>query len=337
MSIAFQRWPDDRLLASRFCDLDLKLGTSLIQPRIERLYDELEARGLRFKPYFWLSDEWFTPDGVPGIAVPFYLSHPRLIRLERQQMLEAEGAGDAECMRLLRHETGHAIDNAYRLSRRRRWRENFGAASQKYPTYYEPDPASRDFVQHLDNWYAQSHPSEDFAETFALWLQPKSGWRRRYAGWPALKKLHYVDELMQDIADKTPAVRTRAHVNPVNKIRKTLQAHYRARRNHYGLENPDAMDAQLRKLFQINSGAGRTRQASRFIQMNRAKLRVAVARWTGQPQYAVDQILSDMIKRCRELGLRSNQTPSALERELTAMVTAELIAFVHEGRIRVPV
>ena len=26
---------------------------------------------------------------------------------------------------------------------------------------------------HLDPWYAQSHPDEDFAETFAVWLTPE--------------------------------------------------------------------------------------------------------------------------------------------------------------------
>ena len=79
------------------------------------LADELEARGVTFRPHYWLSDEWFTPDGVPGVAIPFYLAHPRLAKLELAQMLEVEGGDATSCLRILRHEVGHAIDNAYEL------------------------------------------------------------------------------------------------------------------------------------------------------------------------------------------------------------------------------
>ena len=54
----------------------------------------------------------------------------------------------------------------------------------------------------LANWYAQSHPIEDFAETFAVWLRPGSRWRSRYADWPALRKLEYVDALMQEVDEQ---------------------------------------------------------------------------------------------------------------------------------------
>ena len=67
-------------------------------------------------PHAWLSDEWFSPDNTPGIAIPFYLAHPRLMRLERRQILEVEGGTASECLRILRHETGHVVQHAYRLS-----------------------------------------------------------------------------------------------------------------------------------------------------------------------------------------------------------------------------
>ena len=154
---------------------------------------DLQRRGMRFRPHVWLSEEWFSPDGVPGIAVPFYMAHPRLMRLERQFMDEVEGGNANWLTRILRHEIAHALDNAYRLRRRKEWRRVFGRASRPYPDIYRPRPASRDFVLHLGHWYAQSHPTEDFAETFAVWLQPKARWRREYQGWPALRKLEYVD------------------------------------------------------------------------------------------------------------------------------------------------
>ena len=153
----------------------------------KRLYTELEQRGITFRPHVWLAEEWFSPDGIPGIAMPFYLAHPRLERLERRIMREAEGGNSRWLMRILRHEAGHALDNAYRLRRRKCWREVFGPASLPYPHRYRARPGSRRYVHHLGEWYAQAHPTEDFAETFAVWLKPRSNWRTqlcRLAGIP---------------------------------------------------------------------------------------------------------------------------------------------------------
>ena len=165
--------------------------------------------GLSFRPSVWLSTDWFSPHGVPGFAVPFYLAHPSLLRIERRIMFDAEGATHAWCMKLMRHETGHALDTAYRLHRRKSWREHFGRASTPYTATYVPKPGSRDYVDNLDDWYAQSHPIEDFAETFAVWLASRGRWRAYYQGWPALRKLEYVDALMREIADQPPPVRSR--------------------------------------------------------------------------------------------------------------------------------
>jgi len=231
------RWADlsdDELLDWRICDLGVRLDGSPLEERIERLYWELDLRELSFRPHCWLSDDWFSPEGVPGIAIPFYLVHPRLARLERSQMLEVEGGTRQWCLRILRHEAGHAIDTAYGLHRLRRWQAVFGKSSQPYPEEYEPKPYSKSFVRHLENWYAQSHPDEDFAETFAVWLKPRSNWRAQYEGWPALKKLEFVDEVISEIRHRRPIVTSRERVEPVRQIRKTLRTHYAQKRKRYG-------------------------------------------------------------------------------------------------------
>src|SRR6201998_3233564 len=204
------RLSDEELLKLRFCDLKLSIGRSPLAGYVRQLYSDLERRGLKVRPHVWLSEEWFSPDGVPGIAVPFYLAHPRLERLERRIMQEAEGGNSRLRMRILRHEAGHAVDNAYRLRRRRRWREVFGPASLPYPARYRARAGSRRYVHHLGEWYAQAHPTEDFAETFAVWLTPTSGWRKSYADWPALHKLQAVDELISSVRGRPAPVR-----NPV--------------------------------------------------------------------------------------------------------------------------
>src|SRR4051812_49718238 len=129
---------DHQLLDMRLCDLPVRIKGTRIEQRVAKLYRDLDDRGLRFHPHVWLSEEWFTPDGVPGFAIPFYLAHPRLMKLERKFMREVEGGTDVKCLRILRHEAGHALDNAFRLHFKRRWIRTFGSFAQKYPPSYKP-------------------------------------------------------------------------------------------------------------------------------------------------------------------------------------------------------
>jgi len=144
---------DEELLALRICDLGVRIEGSELQTRVGQLYDELAARAVSLRPDCYLGDEWFSPEGVPAIAVPFYLAHPRLKTLELHQMLEVEGGTSEWCQRLLRHECGHAIDHAYRISSRRQWQEVFGSPETEYtPDTYRPRPYSKSFVRHRPNW-----------------------------------------------------------------------------------------------------------------------------------------------------------------------------------------
>ena len=318
-------WPDEKLLDLRLCQLGVSIDTSVLAERIGDLQRELDARGLAaFRPYFWLSDEWFSPDGVPGVAIPFYLAHPRLERLERTYMLEVEGGTPEWCMRILRHEAGHAIDNAYTLRRRRRRQQVFGPSYKAYPQFYDPRPYSKSFVLHLDSWYAQSHPDEDFAETFAVWLS-LADWRERYAEWPALKKLEYMDALMRELAGKPMLVATHRRVDPLPAIRKTLRAHYERKRRHYGLAHPDFYDRDLRRLFSDDPRHHRSQAASTFIRHNRARIRELVSKWTGEYQLTLDAILDDMIVSCRELNLRAVGSERKLMMEFTVLLTAKTV------------
>jgi len=245
-------WPDERLLAMPMRDLKLSLRGSWLNECLRELHAEMKERGLAVKPHAWISSEWFSPSNTPGIAFPFYLAHPRLMRLERKMIIDVEGGTRAECMRILRHEAGHVVQHAYALHRRRRWQDLFGPSSMHYPSYYRPNPASRNHVQHLRLWYAQSHPDEDFAETFAVWLTPRSGWRKRYEDWPALKKLQYVDELMAEIAGQKPLLRRRSEVEPLRKIKTTIGEHYKKKLAHYSTDTPRTYDRDLLRIFSNN-------------------------------------------------------------------------------------
>jgi len=329
------RLRDEELLDLRICDLGLRIEGTPLERRIARLHQELRMRRLRFRPHCWLSDEWFSPEGVPGIGIPFYLAHPRLARLERKQVLEVEGGTKEWCMRILRHEAGHAIDTAYRLHRRRKWREVFGKYSQPYPEYYGPKPYSKSYVQHLDQWYAQSHPAEDFAETFAVWLKPRSGWRTHYRGWPALKKLEYVNQLMPGIQEKKPQVVSRRHVASLRTIRKTLREHYEEKRARYGLDHPNFNDSDLRRLFPNGPEHSGRPSAAAFLRRIGPELRRAVALWTGEYQYTINQVLEEMIARCRELDLRLDRRQEQAKRDTLVMLTVQTMNFLHGGHHRI--
>lgn len=322
---AWARLPDKELLKLRFKDLKLTIEGTWLNRRLKDLQKELDERDIRVRPHVWLSDEWFSPDGTPGFAIPFYLAHPRLMELERKTIMEVEGGTLHECMRIMRHEMGHVVQNAFRLNRRRRWQQLFGPSSKHYPSYYKPNPASRNFVQHLRLWYAQSHPTEDFAETFAVWLTPRSNWRTRYEGWPAMKKLEYVDEVMREIAGKRPRHVRRFVVDPLHRLTTTLEEHYKKKLSHYSVEAPKIYDRDLRRLFSDDPRHRRSPTAVSFIRRNRRYLREIVSKWTGEYQLTLDAVLEDMIARCRELDLRAVGPERKLREDFTVLLTAKTV------------
>src|SRR5437867_1552808 len=196
---------DEELLEKKITHLSLRLDGTEIEPLILQLYGELSQKGLGFHPPCHVGDEWFVPVGIPAIFIPFFLAHERLRKLERKMMLEVEGETPVWFMKLIRHEAAHAYAYGYQFYKKRAWQRTFGrSSSEDTPQFYRPRPYSRSYVVHLDDWYAQSHPDEDYAETFAVWLTPGLDWRERYKGWKALHKLEYLDALMGSIAGQPP-------------------------------------------------------------------------------------------------------------------------------------
>jgi hypothetical protein len=323
--------PDEQLLDIRLADLPIRIEGTPLGDRIAQLREELAARGLHFPLHFYLSDEFYTPDGSSSIAIPFYLAHERLAKLEEAQMFEVEGGEHEWCMRILRHEAGHAIDNAFKLRLRRQRRQVFGSPTKPYPEFYTPKPYSKSFVLHLDAWYAQSHPDEDFAETFAVWLTPTSEWRQRYKGWRALKKLEYMDALMRRVAREKPRIENVDEVDPLHRLRQTLRQHYRRKRRHYGVDYPNFYDRDLRRLFSAAPAVSGNMTAAQFIARIRRPVRRIVSSWTGIYQYTIDQVIEDMIARCQELKLRLAVPEDQARQEFTVLLTVQTMNYLHSG------
>ncbi len=325
---------DDELLKLRICDLGLKVEGSELEPRVAHLYAELEARGLALRPACYLGDEWFSPVPTPAIAIPFYLAHPRLKALELHQMMEVEGGTPDWCDKLLRHECGHAFDHAYRLSTRRKWRAVFGNPDADYsPEHYRPRPYSKRFVRHLPNWYAQAHPEEDFAETFAVWLgQSADDWRRRYRGWKALEKLEYVEALMREARVKPPVVTGGPRWSEVSKLKRTLLRHYAARRKLWAEDYPDFYDADLRVIFGRDPAGGET--AAHFMRRHRRAIVTSIVQWTGERKYTVDDLVRKLTSRCASLTLPSPADEERLLLEVGAYLSALVTNHLHTGRFK---
>lgn len=325
---------DEELFERNISQLNLKLYGSELEPLIDELYNELSQKGLTFSPPCFVGDEWFCPVGIPAIFIPFFLTHDRLRRLERKIILEVEGDTKQWFMRLMRHEAGHAYSFAYRLNRKKKWQQNFGLASTKETDTYRPRPYSRSYVLHLDDWYAQSHPDEDFAETFAVWLTPDLDWRERYRGWNALRKLEYVDELMQSIAGKQPVHQPKFRASEFNFLDVKLKDFYAQKRQIYEESYPDFYDKDLRRIFSGSPGESGCAKASRTLKSYRRQILSSVCLWTNEKKYTVNQLLAKLIKRCDELDLHVKSGDVAFPLHVTSYITTLVMNYLFTGKFK---
>ncbi len=324
--------PDDELLKLRVRDLGVRIEGTVLEERIARFHSELEARGIGFKPPCYLADEWLCPDKVPMIGIPFFLAHPRLIQLEKKMMLEAEGETEPWCLKLLRHESGHALNSAYRIYKRTRWRELFGPfTTEYYNVTYDAKPYSKRFVVHLEDNYAQAHPDEDWAETFAVWLAPGSDWQERYKDWPALKKLQYVDKVMKEFGPKPPVVTTLDPAWAADKMSVTLAGFYDRKKRYLGGEFPGFYDRGLMRIFSQQAPAGEGKRtakqlkeikAAQFLRRHRRNLVKVINAFIPQRKFDIDKLAHKLMARCEDLDLFVQKSETETLVELTAYITA---------------
>ena len=321
-------WEGERraLLGRRISELGLSLRGTRLEQLVERLYDELAAKGLRFKPPVYLSDQWGCPDDTPLIGVPFYLADPRLARIEAEEAIEVEDERDI--MRYLRHEAGHAFNYAYRLYDRADWRQLFGPYSRPYRERYRADPFSRAYVRHILGWYAQKHPDEDFAETFAVWLTPGLDWRREYAGWEALDKIEYVERVMAEVRDELPTVPSVTPDDlPVEAMDYTVEEHYQGEGAPIPSVDRRHFDGDLRTIFGTAEEAPGGEEAAVFLRRHRREVVSRIAYWTGEGTAAVRRFIDLLIERADTMSLRVRGLEASTLIELTAFGTAVMMNF----------
>jgi hypothetical protein len=323
------------LLGRPIRELGLALSGSPVERFVEQLYRELEKKGLtKFRPACYLTDEWGCPSGEPVIGIPFYLAHAALAQLEK----ETHDLEDAkEIMMYLRHEAGHAFTYAYKLHNTPEWKEIFGPFRRPYRDHYRPAPFSRDYVRHLPGWYAQKHPDEDFAETFAVWLTPRSNWRQRYRGWGALAKLQYLNRVARKLGKADPP-RRRGHSDlTVDEMEMTVAEFYHHSAPEEVAVTELAPDTDLRDIFPVSKRRKESLPAHEFLRQHRKAVIDKVAQWTGAQSPLIKTLMDAIEKRAGELDLRGDENRSAEHlAEVTAYVTALVMTYVTKGKFIQP-
>jgi hypothetical protein len=331
---AFEKAPPDvqEILAKPIKELGLKLEGSPLERFVRKLSSELDWKGLRrFRPLCYLTDEWGCPSGEPVIGIPFYLADPKLARLEKEMNDLEDGR---EIMMYLRHEAGHAFNYAYELYKTAEWRGIFGPFRRSYRDNYRPVPFSRRFVRHIAGWYAQKHPDEDFAETFAVWLTPRSNWRKKYKGWAALGKLRYVDRMARKFRDMEP-VRPQGDTDVTVEEMETTVADFYQRaleQQHSPVEL--ALDTDLVDIFKVSPRKKRgVRPAADLVNENRKTIVDKVAYWTGVQRPVVKRLVESIGTRVGELNLRADVKGETEHlTEITAYATALAMNYLTRGK-----
>jgi len=322
---------ENRLLSTRIADLQLSIKGTRLELLLNQLYRELEAAGLsNFKPEAYLSDEWGCPAGVPVIGIPFYLARPELCDLECQ-FTGVEAESDDEIMMYLRHEAGHAFNYAHKLYELVKWSKVFGDYKSPYRETYGVVPFSSKFVRHIPGWYAQKHPDDDFAETFAVWLTPGSDWTEVYAGAPALKKLLYVDKSAKSRNLKPVIVIKRALDTPVEEMTMTLDTWYRTytRHAHETVMTNPILDEDLRRAFPGDTGE----PAADVIGREQTSLVYEINEWTGLERHILSMLVEDLVTRIKDLELKIEPGKTGSSLRTFAIILATLaMNYLNRGK-----
>jgi Putative zinc-binding metallo-peptidase len=331
---AFEKAPPEvqEILSKPIRDLGLKLEGSPLERFVQQLYRELERKGLKkFRPLCYLTDEWGCPSGEPIIGIPFYLADPKLAGLEKE-MNDLEDS--RQIMMYLRHEAGHAINYAYGLYKTPEWKQIFGPYRKPYRDHYRPIPFSRRFVRHMEGWYAQKHPDEDFAETFAVWLTPGSRWRKRYKGWPALAKLRYVDRMAKQVSDTDP-LRARGRTDiTVEEMETTVADFYEAALSQQPSPGDLLLDTDLEDIFKVGKRRKNgVRPAAELLKESRKSLVDKLTYWTGVQRPLVKKLVESIEARVGGLGLRADvKLEKDYLTEITVYATALAMNYIARGK-----
>ena len=334
-SIDINNMSDSELLNTPIRAFNFDFENLPFKDCFEELSLELKSHGILFEPHFWFSDDWFSPSGIPGIGVPFYLAHPRLLRLYSRYVGLAEGTTQKSFMKLLRHETGHAFEHAYKLEKNPHKEQWFGSTVARYPKSYTYKPYSKAFVRHLGEGYAQSHPDEDFAETFAVWLDPVSDWQNKYKNWLAIKKLKAVDFIVRRVSKRRPLCTNKKSYDSAESMLQLFGDFLKAKAMEKSKDkkNYTYFTKDLSSFCHVEKN--QYKESTKLLVSHRKSVVASVADGIGARKYKVEPIYNEYIKHQKKHKLHFSGSNKQKQRLLLDLLTAHSIKSLAENRDRV--
>lgn len=321
----------EQLILQNFRDLDFELSEHPVWEACLQVCSELKEKGLKITPHFWIADEWFVPDGVRGIGVPFWCLEPILREVHQEQVGEIDGETYEEWLKIIRHECAHVLDNAFHLRKLRDRQEIFGPCSKRYPKTYSPNPESTDFVENLPDYYAQAHPEEDWAETFAVWLGSKKyEWRTKYKGTKALEKLRYLDSVMTELKGKRVLYGKKTTPYKITNSKQSLEEFYIERRKDLNIRRRPYFLKETQTVFTQRPG---TVAAGEFLERNRSFLVRNISKQLGRHEFQVGRLIKDIERSGENLYLKKSQNET--KKALLAMIQRKGDDFYKKGLHRI--
>lgn len=318
-----------QILKVRICELNLEMSSQQ-KSNIKLLNQHLKKLNIDWKPHIWLSDEWFSPDGVSGFAIPFSLTHKKLIKLETEYLGACEGSSSKEFFKLCCHETGHAIDNAYNLRLKKVRQKIFGLTSQDYPTFYDPDPNSQDYVTFLGDHYAQAHPDEDWAETFGFFI---SGSSAKGLSPIALEKFEYLKKTIINLKNKPFKINISEQPMHYKFDTRTVEDYLLEKRRNLNMDQPNFFSEKLRGNFSI--GKSKKGKTYKYLLKNKNQITKAIHKKTGQDLWTISKTFDSLKDECKKRNFTLKYSERTSLKQVQDIIELHINDFVREGHTRV--
>ena len=335
-TLSWTHFSDELLLETPISKLGLSLKNNPLRGLLKKLSKELEAKGIPLKPKAYLSDDWFCADGTTTFAIPFTLLHPRLKKLEELYVGEMEGGNDEWFMKLARHEMGHVLDNAYNLRNSTKRTLLFGNSDRPYPETYDYKPYSKSYVRHIEDGYAQSHPDEDWAETFAVWLTPSLNWENQYNGWPALKKLKFVNNAFKKkVINKVPFLKNEEMPHKLEDMTLTLREYLEQKKARLFPKRNHTLPKTKRPIFLKKNQSNKLPLASTVIKDNKEFISQVIKRETDQYLYRVNRALDLFMVDCDRLKWTIHPTATKRPKYLAKILATQVNKIIQGGHHRI--
>jgi len=321
---------NEQILSLKIKELDPKLGPEQ-RSMIEMLNNQLRALGIKWRPHHWFSQEWFSPDGVSGFAIPFMLTHKKLIKLEKEHLGTCEGESMQSFYKLICHETAHAIDNAYKLRLNKKRQELFGLSSTSYPSSYRPNPSSLNYISFLGDHYAQAHPDEDWAETFGHYLM-HGKLPDRYKGTRVEEKYHCVHQIVSSLKNKE--FKANEWITPENyrHDNMTIGEYLEKKKKSLKLHKTNYFEKKIVKKFQDNREGI---LVSSFMRIKKKSIINKLTKRTNHHPWVLSKSFDDLAKECKNKNYSFKSSNQISEQKIEQIIFSNIDDYVKKGRTRI--